>query len=136
MWCTIFFKKIFQTSITWVLFLEIHTYVSNMMTCKSFQLVLHLTKVIKNFMVITHHFILTISLKFFAELQKFLDKILEKKCDIFCLFWLASHQHLVFVAWSRTHNKNMSQFFKNFLQGFLKFSKKFQRNCWDKVWSP
>ena len=58
-----FLKKIISNF--YYLFLEIHTYVSNMMTCKSFQVVLHLTKVIQNFMVITRHFILlTISLKF------------------------------------------------------------------------
>ena len=31
-----------------------------------------------------------------------------------CLFWFASRRRLVSCAWRRTHNKNMSQFFKNF----------------------
>ena len=48
-----------------------------------------------------------------------------KNVTFCCLFWCTGRRRLVFVAWRRFHNKNLSQFFKNFFQGFVKFSKVF-----------
>ena len=65
------------------------------------------------------------SLTKFAELHKSLKKFLKKNMTFCCLFWCTGRRRLVFVVWSKTHNKNMSHFFKIFLQGFVKFSKVF-----------
>ena len=100
-----------------------------MMTWIFFQVVLHLTKVIQNFMVITCHFILTISLKFFAELQKPLEKILEKLWHVFVVSSASGNEDEVLMTGKSKQTKNVTFFFKNFVQEFLKFSKKFQRNC-------
>ena len=91
-------------------------------------------KVIQNFVVIN------VCLNHFNEKVCWTSRILGenpwKKYDICCLFWWTSCWRLVFVAWRKTHNKNVSHFFKNILKGFLKFSKLFHWKGWDKHWSP
>ena len=54
------------------------------------------------------------SMKKFAEPHKSLEKILEKMWHFFCLFWCTVRWRLVLVGWSKTHNKNMSQFSRIF----------------------
>ena len=80
-------------------------------------------KVIQNFVLINIYII------HFIDKVCWTSQILEenswKNVTFCCLFWCTSRRRLVFVAWSKTHNKNMSHFFKIFLQGFVKFSKVF-----------
>ena len=54
------------------------------------------------------------SLTKFAELHKSLKKFLKKNMTFCCLFWCTGRRRLVFVGWSKTHNKNMSQFSRIF----------------------
>ena len=67
--------------------------------------------------------------------SKILGEILVKNVTFFCLFWCTGHRRLVFVAWRRFHDKNFLQFFKNFFQGFVKFSKVFHWFHVAKWWS-
>ena len=83
-------------------------------------------KVVQNFVVIILWF------NHFNEKVCWTSQILGKNSwknvTFFCLFWCTGRWRLVFVGWSTTHNKKMSHFFKNFLQGFVKFSKLFHWN--------
>ena len=83
-------------------------------------------KVIQNFVVINFYIIHFIDKVCWTS--QILDENSWKNVRFCCLFWCTSRRRLVFVAWSKTHNKNMSHFFKNFLQGFVKFSKLCQWN--------
>ena len=50
-----------------------------------------------------------------------------KNVTFCCLFWCTGRRRLVFVAWSKTHNKNMSQFSRIFRWRKALSSKLFQR---------
>ena len=69
-------------------------------------------KVIQNFVLINIYII------HFIDKVCWTSQILEEnswKNVTFCyLFWCTGRQRLVFVAWTKTHNKNMSHFFQEF----------------------
>ena len=69
-------------------------------------------KVVQNFVVIILWF------NHFNEKVCWTSQILGKNSwknvTFFCLFWCTGRRRLVFVGWSKTHNKNMSQFSRIF----------------------
>ena len=98
-----------------------------MMTWTFFQVVLHLTKVIQNFMVITLY--LNNFLEVFCWTSETLEENSWKIVTFFCYEFCFRQRRRGADDWQVKTNKKCHIFFKNFLQEFLKFSKKFQRNC-------
>ena len=65
------------------------------------------------------------SMKNLAELHKSLEKILEKLCQVFVMKSSSGDEDEAPTTSASKQTKKMSYFFKNFFQGFVKFSKLF-----------